>query len=163
MRLAIVGGSGKWGCQVGEELRSRGHDVRRLSRRSKTHPVDLRTGAGLPGALSGCEIVIDASNDNSKHAAETLVGGSRPSRPSAFVITYASQSLDAIRYRWAIFRSRWTKSASCNGVRCRGASCELHSFTSWSPRRLALRLAGASCPCQALDCRPSRPRRLLAR
>src|SRR4029453_2823961 len=77
MRLAIVGGSGTLGRHVVEELRSRGHDVRPLSRRSKTPPVDLRTGAGLPDALSGCEIVIDASNDNSKHAAETLVGGSR--------------------------------------------------------------------------------------
>jgi uncharacterized protein YbjT (DUF2867 family) len=76
VRVAVTRGSGTLGHHIVEELRSRGHDVRSLSRRSTTYPVDLRTGAGLPDAVAGCEVVIDASNDNSKHAEETLVGGS---------------------------------------------------------------------------------------
>jgi uncharacterized protein YbjT (DUF2867 family) len=77
MTIAVTGGSGTLRHHIVEELRARGHDVRPLSRRSAKYPVDLRTGAGLPDAVAGCEVVIDASNDNSKHAEETLVGGSR--------------------------------------------------------------------------------------
>jgi uncharacterized protein YbjT (DUF2867 family) len=77
MRIAIAGGTGMLGRRVAEELRSRGHDVRVLSRRSPTYRVDLTTGAGLADALEGCDVVVDASNDSSRRAAETLVEGSR--------------------------------------------------------------------------------------
>ena len=77
MRVAVAGGSGTLGRHVVEELQSRGHEVRALSRRSTIHPIDLKSGTGLPGALDGCEILINASNDSSRRAAETLVGGSR--------------------------------------------------------------------------------------
>jgi uncharacterized protein YbjT (DUF2867 family) len=45
--------------------------------RMSEHRVDLATGAGLENALGGCEVVVDASNDSSKNAAATLVGGTR--------------------------------------------------------------------------------------
>lgn len=61
------------------ELRSRGHDVRVLSRSSPEYRVDLTTGEGLAEALAGCDAVVDASNSQSsaKQAARTLVEGSR--------------------------------------------------------------------------------------
>ncbi|MEV6212931.1 NAD(P)H-binding protein [Kitasatospora sp. NPDC051914] len=79
MRIAVVGGTGTLGHRVTEELRSRGHEVRVLSRRSPDHPVDLTTGAGLTAALAGCEAVVDASNSRSstKDAERTLVDGTR--------------------------------------------------------------------------------------
>jgi uncharacterized protein YbjT (DUF2867 family) len=73
MRVAIVGGTGMLGRQVAQELRARGHQVRTLSR----HSPDLTTGEGLDVALAGCDVVVDASNDASKRAAETLVEGTR--------------------------------------------------------------------------------------
>jgi len=77
MRIAITGGTGTLGSLVAGELRSRGHDVRVLSRHAPEFPVDLVTGEGLAGALDGCEAVVDASNDSSRHAARTLIDGSR--------------------------------------------------------------------------------------
>jgi uncharacterized protein YbjT (DUF2867 family) len=92
IKIAIAGGTGTLGRHVAAELAGRGHDVRVLSRlhqgvrggvppeeqsRSRTYPVDLTTGAGLDDALAGCEVVVDASNDSSKNAAATLVGGTR--------------------------------------------------------------------------------------
>jgi len=77
LTIAVAGGTGTLGRRVTEELRSRGHDVRVLSRRSPDYRVDLTTGDGLAAALAGCDVVIDASNDASKHAARTLVEGSR--------------------------------------------------------------------------------------
>ncbi|WP_405999233.1 SDR family oxidoreductase [Streptomyces sp. NBC_00829] len=79
MRIAIAGGTGTLGRQVADELRSRGHEVRVLSRRSPEYRVDLTTGEGLDEALAGCDAVVDASNSraSTKDAARTLVDGSR--------------------------------------------------------------------------------------
>ncbi|MEU9009666.1 NAD(P)H-binding protein [Streptomyces sp. NPDC048479] len=79
MRIAIAGGTGTLGRRVAAELRSRGHDVRVLSRSSPEYRVDLTTGEGLADALVGCDVVVDASNSQSsaKQAAQTLVEGSR--------------------------------------------------------------------------------------
>ena len=77
MRIAIVGGTGLLGRPITEELRSRGHDVRVLSRHAPEYRVDLATGAGLDVALVGCDVVIDASNDSTKQAAATLVEGTK--------------------------------------------------------------------------------------
>lgn len=79
MRIAIAGGTGTLGRRVTEELRSRGHTVRVLSRGASVYRVDLRTGEGLDAALSGCDVVVDASNDPTagRKAAATLVEGSR--------------------------------------------------------------------------------------
>lgn len=77
MRIAIAGGTGTLGRRITAELRSRGHDVRVLSRSSPGYRVDLTTGNGLGPAVAGCDVVVDAANDASKHAEQTLVGGSR--------------------------------------------------------------------------------------
>jgi nucleoside-diphosphate-sugar epimerase len=77
MRIAIAGGTGTLGRGVADELRSRGHDVRVLSRHAPQYRVDLATGAGLGAALEGCVVVVDAANNQSRHAAQTLVEGSR--------------------------------------------------------------------------------------
>jgi len=78
VRIAVTGGSGTLGAPVVAELRSRGHEVRSLSRRSAGFPVDLTTGAGLAEALEGCEVLIDASNNSSPRGAKpTLVGGTQ--------------------------------------------------------------------------------------
>lgn len=74
MKIAIVGGTGKLGMRVTEELVRRGHDVRVLSRKSHTYPVDLVTGEGLETALEGCDTVVDASNSSWK-AEDVLIHG----------------------------------------------------------------------------------------
>jgi len=77
MNIAVVGGTGTLGQRVVKQLRARGHIVRVLSRRSPEHAVDLTTGDGLAHALTGCDVVVDASNDLSRHADQTLVQGAR--------------------------------------------------------------------------------------
>jgi uncharacterized protein YbjT (DUF2867 family) len=77
MRIAIVGGTGTLGRHLAAELRSRGHEIRVLSRTTPEYPVDLVTGAGLESALQGCDAVVDASNNAGRNAAAVLVGGTR--------------------------------------------------------------------------------------
>src|SRR5215471_21271269 len=77
MKIAIMGGTGTLGRQIAEELRGREHEVRVLSRHAPEYRVDLTTGAGLDEALTGCEVVVDASNNSSRTAAATLVDGTR--------------------------------------------------------------------------------------
>ena len=59
MRVAVAGGTGHVGRHVAAVLTERGHQPVVLSRGTG---VDLTTGAGLDGALSGAEAVIDVSN-----------------------------------------------------------------------------------------------------
>jgi uncharacterized protein YbjT (DUF2867 family) len=77
MIIAIVGGTGTLGRAISDELRTRGHEVRVLSRHAPHYRVDLATGEGLGTAPAGCDVVIDASNDSSKNAAATLVEGTK--------------------------------------------------------------------------------------
>ena len=77
MRIAITGGTGTLGSLVAAEVAGRGNDVRVLSRSAPEYRVDLMTGEGLARALEGCDVVVDASNNSSRHAAEILVAGSR--------------------------------------------------------------------------------------
>jgi uncharacterized protein YbjT (DUF2867 family) len=77
MRIAVAGGTGTLGRRVAEELGSRGHDVRVLSRGSAEYRADLTSGEGLGAALEGCHVVIDVTNNSSRNAAQTLVEGSR--------------------------------------------------------------------------------------
>jgi uncharacterized protein YbjT (DUF2867 family) len=77
VRIAVAGGTGTVGALLVRELTDRGHEVRVLSRKSPSFPVDLRTGGGLESALHDCEVVVDAVNDMSPFgAAATLVAGS---------------------------------------------------------------------------------------
>ena len=79
MKIAIAGATGSIGAPVAAELIKRGHGVRALSRRSEQHPVDLETGAGLAGALEGCDALVDASNGGpaEKAARAVLIEGGR--------------------------------------------------------------------------------------
>ncbi len=79
MRIAVVGATGTAGRPIAAELERLGHEVRRLSRGSEAHPVDLLSGNGLDAALEGCEAVIDASNvaGSAKKSRALLVDGGR--------------------------------------------------------------------------------------
>ncbi|BAL89113.1 hypothetical protein AMIS_38930 [Actinoplanes missouriensis 431] len=59
MRVAVAGGTGLIGRLIVEQARAAGHEVVILSR---SHGVDLTTGAGLGDALRGTEVVIDVTN-----------------------------------------------------------------------------------------------------
>ncbi|MGN7703874.1 SDR family oxidoreductase [Cellulosimicrobium sp. 22601] len=75
----MTGGTGTIGRHVVAALTARGHEVRALSRHAERYAVDLRTGAGLPAALAGVDVVVDASNASSStaDARATLVDGTR--------------------------------------------------------------------------------------
>ncbi|GII99772.1 uncharacterized protein YbjT (DUF2867 family) [Sediminihabitans luteus] len=79
MRVAVVGGTGTLGRATVLALEARGHDVRALARHAP-HRVDLATGRGLHEALTGCDVVVDATNAVSVSRARTaavLVDGTR--------------------------------------------------------------------------------------
>lgn len=83
MKVAVVGGTGVLGKPLVAELAARGDEVRVLSRTPPAtlpegaahHSVDLTKGEGLADALSGVEVVIDASNSNPRNAGPVLVDG----------------------------------------------------------------------------------------
>jgi uncharacterized protein YbjT (DUF2867 family) len=62
MRIAVVGASGLIGAPLTELLEGQGHEVRRLHRRSATHPVELSTGEGLESALADVDVIVNAAN-----------------------------------------------------------------------------------------------------
>ncbi len=72
----MAGGTGTLGGHV-TELRSRGREVRVLSRSAPEYRVDLVSGAGLGPALEGCDAVVDARNNTGRKAAAVLVEGTR--------------------------------------------------------------------------------------
>lgn len=74
---AVIGGTGTVGRLIASELRAAGGTVRVLSRHSPEYPVDLTTGRGLSEALSGCNVVIDASNGSPRRPEPVIVEGSR--------------------------------------------------------------------------------------
>jgi uncharacterized protein YbjT (DUF2867 family) len=59
MRAAVVGGTGLVGRKVVDELKAAGHEARVVSRSAG---VDVLSGEGLPRALDGADVVIDALN-----------------------------------------------------------------------------------------------------
>lgn len=71
---AVVGASGTVGRHIVAALPG---EVRALHRSSAAHPVDLTTGEGLPDALAGCDVVVDASNGPSRRPRAVLVDGAR--------------------------------------------------------------------------------------
>jgi uncharacterized protein YbjT (DUF2867 family) len=58
MLIAVAGATGRLGTHIVEVLEERGHGVVPISR---SHGVDVITGAGLEQALAGVEVIIDAA------------------------------------------------------------------------------------------------------
>lgn len=85
MMVAVLGGTGVLGKPLVAELAARGDGVRALSRTAPSklpagashHSVDLTTGDGLAEALSGVEVVVDASNSSPRNAGPVLVEGTK--------------------------------------------------------------------------------------
>ncbi|MFE6736740.1 SDR family oxidoreductase [Microbacterium sp. NPDC057650] len=67
MRIAVAGGTGRIGRLVVALVAQSGHEAISLSR---GEGVDLVSGAGLEGLLTGVDVVIDVSNPPSADAAE---------------------------------------------------------------------------------------------
>jgi uncharacterized protein YbjT (DUF2867 family) len=61
-RIAVAGATGRVGRHVVDLLEARGHDVVSISR---SNGVDVVTGDGLAGALTGVDVVVDAATGNS--------------------------------------------------------------------------------------------------
>lgn len=59
MKIAVIGGTGLIGSQVVRMVNADGHDALPLS---PSTGVDLLTGAGLPEALSGADVVVNLTN-----------------------------------------------------------------------------------------------------
>jgi uncharacterized protein YbjT (DUF2867 family) len=57
-KIAVAGATGRVGRHVVDVLTARGHEVVPISR---SHGVDVITGAGLAAALAGVECVVDAA------------------------------------------------------------------------------------------------------
>lgn len=73
MTILITGGTGRLGRHAVDALRSRGHDVRILSRRPGDDHViaDLGTGDGLADALTGVGTVLHLATSRSKDIGQT--------------------------------------------------------------------------------------------
>ncbi|HET6449215.1 MAG TPA: NAD(P)H-binding protein [Conexibacter sp.] len=86
MRVAVIGGTGELGSLVVRQLAARGDEVRAVSRRTPAAgklpagvehaAADLTSGEGLPAALAGVEVVVEAANDR-RRARDVLVDGTR--------------------------------------------------------------------------------------
>ncbi|MFJ4965483.1 Quinone oxidoreductase 2 [Streptomyces sp. ADI96-02] len=80
--ILVTGATGTLGSQVADRLRSRGADVRGLSRRSPSYAVDLRDGKGLDAAVEGVDVIV--------HCASTVRGGD--DRAAGFLIEAARRA-----------------------------------------------------------------------
>jgi len=77
MRIAVAGATGRVGRHVVDVLEERGHEVVRISRAAG---VDLITREGLPAALEGVDVVVDAATGPSPEeaaATEFFLGATR--------------------------------------------------------------------------------------
>ncbi len=81
MRIGIAGGTGTVGRRIAAELAARGHEVVVLSRHpaegAEHRRVDLATGEGLPQAVEGLDVVVDASNGTALSGTERLLAAER--------------------------------------------------------------------------------------
>ena len=62
MKIVVIGGNGLIGKRLVSNLRELGHIVVSASRQSG---IDATTGAGLPEALAGAQVVVDVTNSPS--------------------------------------------------------------------------------------------------
>lgn len=62
MKVVVIGGTGRIGSQVVEQLRGLGHEAVPAA---PSTGVDTLTGAGLADALAGAQVVVDVSNSPS--------------------------------------------------------------------------------------------------
>ena len=62
MKIVVIGGGGLIGAALVARLRERGHEVLAASRSSG---IDAVTGAGLPAAVAGADVVVDVANSPS--------------------------------------------------------------------------------------------------
>jgi uncharacterized protein YbjT (DUF2867 family) len=62
MKIVVIGGSGLIGSNLVDRLRKKGHEVVAASPSSG---VDTITGEGLPQAVAGAQVVVDAANSPS--------------------------------------------------------------------------------------------------
>ena len=69
MKIVVIGGSGLIGTNLVKRLRERGHEVVAASRSSG---IDAVTGAGLPAAMAGANVVVDVANSPSFEDAAVL-------------------------------------------------------------------------------------------
>lgn len=80
--ILVTGATGTLGRQVTERLRTQGANVRALSRRSPSYPVDLRDGRGLDAAVDGVDTIV--------HCASAPRGGD--DRAAGFLIEAAKRA-----------------------------------------------------------------------
>ena len=59
MKIVVIGGTGRIGSQVVENLQARGHEAVPASPNTG---VDTITGEGLDEALAGAQVVVDVAN-----------------------------------------------------------------------------------------------------
>lgn len=69
MKVVVMGGTGLVGSRLVASLTARGHEAVAASPSSG---VDLLTGAGLPEALQGAQVVVDVTNSPSFAPADVL-------------------------------------------------------------------------------------------
>jgi uncharacterized protein YbjT (DUF2867 family) len=82
-RVLVTGGNGLLGREVVRQLGERGYVVRVMSRRAAPETSgaaewaqgDVVTGAGLPEAVAGADVIIHAASAGGKNLREVEVGG----------------------------------------------------------------------------------------
>ncbi|MEU6993493.1 NAD(P)H-binding protein [Streptomyces sp. NPDC046465] len=78
--ILVTGGTGTLGRLVTERLRTDGHEVRVLSRRTQPYAVDLRDGTGLDAAVAGADVIVHCATTprgGDEQAARNLVAAAR--------------------------------------------------------------------------------------
>ena len=125
MKIVVVGGSGRVGSKVVNDLCEAGHEAVPASRRTG---IDVLTGAGLEAALEGAEVVIDAVNSPS-YDGDAPIPFSRPPHATCSPLSPrpASPTMSASRSS----APSGCRTAPISGPRCPGegfaGSCVLGS------------------------------------
>jgi uncharacterized protein YbjT (DUF2867 family) len=89
-RVVVLGGTGSLGSAVASELTAAGNEVVVASRRGPAK-VDVTTGEGLTAAMTGAEVVVDATNalaaarDVLVHGTERVLAAARDAGIKHFV------------------------------------------------------------------------------